>query len=417
MSMRACLVSRACCLLVGVLLLLWDSAAYAQKLVAALPLPTHEGPLLNASGSHVVVYSQQRLTPDDVDGVFDVYVYTVATSAWKRLPRSLLVGLWDAVDTATMQVVSLSDDGRYLAYMTRRVPPTPWVLARYDIGTGTRVVVRDAAYDRFTLPVMSRDGSTFAWLGDRNAVIVATVGQTPLTVGEACPTPSEGECQRRPLLTEHGQQVVYLVGPGGLDAVADRLEVFDRATNTRTTYPEFRPGATAFATTASGRHVFGLETSGTGTVFDLARRTGNPFPVGVGFSPVISDDARYVLLADGKVYDRQSSSTLASGAAFSQGLSADGRIIAVWLDGLYVLLDLDGDNDGMRDPWETVYGLNLNSALDGNLDADSDGVTNREEFARGSNPRGVFRRYFVVERTSYAQGMTSGTAFLGTPIP
>ena len=46
----------------------------------------------------------------------------------------------------------------------------------------------------------------------------------------------------------------------------------------------------------------------------------------------------------------------------------------------------DADHDGMPNAWETQYGLNNNEPTDGNLDNDSDGFTNVEEFLNATNP-------------------------------
>ncbi|MEO6184003.1 MAG: DUF1800 family protein, partial [Verrucomicrobiota bacterium] len=47
----------------------------------------------------------------------------------------------------------------------------------------------------------------------------------------------------------------------------------------------------------------------------------------------------------------------------------------------------DSDNDGMPDVWEDANLFNKNSAADATLDADSDGLNNRDEFLAGTNPR------------------------------
>lgn len=49
-------------------------------------------------------------------------------------------------------------------------------------------------------------------------------------------------------------------------------------------------------------------------------------------------------------------------------------------------VDDDADGDGMSDAWETLYGLNPNSAADGSLDPDADGLTNLQEFEAGTDP-------------------------------
>jgi hypothetical protein len=48
---------------------------------------------------------------------------------------------------------------------------------------------------------------------------------------------------------------------------------------------------------------------------------------------------------------------------------------------------LDTDIDGMPDWWEDTHALNRNSATDASLDAESDGVTNLNEFRARTNPR------------------------------
>lgn len=47
----------------------------------------------------------------------------------------------------------------------------------------------------------------------------------------------------------------------------------------------------------------------------------------------------------------------------------------------------DSDKDGMPDVWEDTRGFNKLSAADATLDADGDGLNNREEFLAGTNPR------------------------------
>ena len=387
-SWRGLRLIAAACLLAAVVV---PAPAFAQRVVSVVPF-TFGSVTMNASARHVVHDTAVALLPDDVDGELDIYVHTVSTGSLRRLPRSILIGVPDAM--AIFDVLSISDDGRYLAYLTRRygnnhlqLPP---VLARYDLQTGERIVIRDAAHDAVANPSMSRDGSTFAWIGANNAVHVATVGQTALVVGTACPAWRD-DCALRPALSADGSRVLYLVNDGSLNVTG--LETFDRRTNSRAWFPE-AGGHSAWylATDATGR--FALMRTGIGNaslVLDLESRRVEQLPILAG---AISTDGRYLSVSNG-VYDRRSSSLLSPGGDGTAAMSADGRQVLVRFPGQHLLLDLDGDDDGMRDPWESVYGLDPGSATDADGDPDADGVTNRQEFDAGSHPRGTYRRAFA----------------------
>ncbi|MBM3845195.1 MAG: hypothetical protein FJ405_02765 [Verrucomicrobia bacterium] len=64
---------------------------------------------------------------------------------------------------------------------------------------------------------------------------------------------------------------------------------------------------------------------------------------------------------------------------------------------LTVLADTDGDL--MADEWELAFGLDPNSPRDAALDLDGDGVSNREEYLAGTNPKNALS-YLKVDRIS-----------------
>ena len=57
--------------------------------------------------------------------------------------------------------------------------------------------------------------------------------------------------------------------------------------------------------------------------------------------------------------------------------------------------DRDPDDDGMPSEWEATFSLDAADPLDGALDPDADGTTNRAEFEAGSHPRGLFKHHLA----------------------
>lgn len=159
-------------------------------------------------------------------------------------------------------------------------------------------------------------------------------------------------------------------------------------------------------------------------------------PPDIGRSLVISEDGRYVALVSIVAanqyqilhYDRASGALVRADVSSAGvpgpvdtipgvaiGMTADGRyvgfsspastLVATDLNAVadVFLRDvLDPDGDSVPSEWETFFGFDPNSAADGATDADGDGLSNAQEFANGSHPRGVpaATRYFAEGATS-----------------
>jgi Tol biopolymer transport system component len=148
------------------------------------------------------------------------------------------------------------------------------------------------------------------------------------------------------------------------------------------------------------------------TLVSAWQETINPFN---GFITGLSGDGRTyvgteqystpVQLID-RVSGLRETIPTATGSEYkSMSLSSDGRFTAFGpYDGtvgasqqLYVYDRDSGDADGMPSAWETAFGLNPTDLTDANADADLDGVTNLQEYVRGTHPAALASatRYFA----------------------
>ncbi|MGH9159298.1 MAG: vanadium-dependent haloperoxidase [Vicinamibacteraceae bacterium] len=74
---------------------------------------------------------------------------------------------------------------------------------------------------------------------------------------------------------------------------------------------------------------------------------------------------------------------------------AQGRQVGDWVfDRLFVPLSQDRDRDGLPDVWELRTGLDPGQA-NADEDPDADGLTNAQEYAGGTHPRGFYKCYFA----------------------
>ena len=258
------------------------------------------------------------------------------------------------------------------------------------------MAVRNSDADPFAQPVMSRDGSTFAWIGANRAVLVGQVGEVPVAVGVACPL-SRPDCSRGPALTASGRSVFYFVGYSE-GSIPDHLERFDLDTSARTTFPELRPSEGPRPIVSGDGHFVVVSDSVT-VVLDTATRRVETLSVSEFFqSAAISDDGLTVLSTTPPFgyFDRRLSMSFAVAEGLAKAISANGRYMAgVRWDGVFMVLDLDGDGDGMSDRGRRSSGFRQGDPTDGPGDADGDGRPNLLEYREGTHPRGIYQRHFA----------------------
>ena len=115
----------------------------------------------------------------------------------------------------------------------------------------------------------------------------------------------------------------------------------------------------------------------------------------VNFSFATSGEAVGLFTAAGVQLDAVAFAAQASGV--SEGNYPDGSDIVIamppTLGAANVQGQADGDGDGMPDAWESGHGLDPGSALDANLDADNDGMTNLAEYLADTDPNDPTSRF------------------------
>ncbi|MCX8023406.1 MAG: hypothetical protein N2745_11620, partial [Syntrophorhabdaceae bacterium] len=119
----------------------------------------------------------------------------------------------------------------------------------------------------------------------------------------------------------------------------------------------------------------------TGVNVNFARVSGDPSASFATASPVPTDTAGYAKnrLILGPNTGEVVVSASASGLI---GSPVTFKAYAVLQGGTFG----DTDGDGMPDDWEVRYGLNPTDGNDASLDKDNDGLTNLEEYSRGTDP-------------------------------
>ncbi|MCC6164132.1 MAG: hypothetical protein IT182_12355 [Acidobacteria bacterium] len=315
---------------------------------------------------------------------------------------------------------AISDDGRYVVatgyysgtYLSEDIT------VRFDRSTATSVVLRQSGRigwgDRMegTRFGMSRDGRTVAWLSGPWTpdtppdapvrVMLWRDGQgDPIEIGTTCVRPSGAygamwPCVPGPVVSGDGAFVFYAAG----DTTAEAIAAYAVATGEKTYYPQVKPSAwnTSYVLAATGPGDYVLTHVGDPpdvTVALLHRASGkvDTMPEQPNLRAIgLSDDGERILMLGNEYFDRRSGIVTTLPATDNIAISADGRhVLALHARPNYEghdlrLIDLDADNDGILDGWETYFGLDPTNPADATLDADGDGVSNLDEFLGRSHP-------------------------------
>jgi hypothetical protein len=374
-------------------------------------------PKISADGRYVVFQSVAPLVANDTNTCLsggptceDIYLHDRQTGTTEILSASTAGVLGNEHSAAP----SISADGRFVVF-------TSWASNLVDNDTNAHVDVflRDTQADttiRISLrtdgsqfpdhsifPMISADGSVVTFASTVPSAAFTT--PQPCLDNAACPATFVylREQSSVVLLSSalppfagsalEGEEPVAISADGQVVLIEQR--VFSE--------PKFHSRRSVIYERGTGRTTVGEPNLYNPPNNSLERYTG------------LSPDGRYLLQADRQnlfqLVDRVSgqieevetepSFPYSSGHAFS----VDNRFVAFETAGpvlsgeaspighVYVL-DRDLDGDAVPSSWETTLGTDP-AAADAGLDPDADGVTNLEEYQRGSHPNGTFKRYLA----------------------
>lgn len=392
------------------------SAAYAQTDQEVVPVGSGVYSVaMSADARYVAISTPASLVPQD-SGNFDLYVYDRNAASWALLPPAVIQAGFPTTthEGWRPQVLGISDDGRYVGYqLTRFFGSTTnvggLVVARYDRQSNSRdIVLEIAPTDTDTwvpmFPVMSRNGTTFAWMSRVRSsgnpfltVSVHTIGTSTQAVGTACDASAQSgvRLERCPgfnvALSGDGGKVLFTTAPNQATGAPESLAIVDLVSGARDYYPEVK-GPIFATSTVSHVVVGGWFTTG---VFDVqARRLDSLIPpLGQPFDASFVSDSGAIAAGNGvelggvgAVFDRKAGVNVPLGTDYLLALSADGTTVLTSRGYDLVFVTLDADKDGQLDWWETAYGLSPTDASDAGLDSDGDGLTNLQEFGVRSHP-------------------------------
>jgi hypothetical protein len=324
------------------------------------------------------------ITPDGRYVVFASYASNLFATGQPALTVSVVLR-WDRL-TGDIVLVSqttagepllgarsvdpdVSDDGNQIVFVyggslqSERDAGFPGIVFRRDVAAATLTTVSTlpaasppiSYYN--TAPSISGDGATIVY-GTAAQLGASTIGGTAYVVDAASNAVRDTFQGLQPRLSRDGASLVFIEGPVATPAVHVHL-----ATRERRRSIAVLSGNAAFVT--------------------------------------LSPSGRYVL-CDALLIDFHYGSQLSlSGQPDLTAFDAADSLIA-YRQGTDVVVGslapiVDADNDGLNGHWEAMFGLDPN---DGGVsgatgDPDGDGLTNAQEFARGSHPRGTLARYLA----------------------
>jgi hypothetical protein len=365
----------------------------------------------------------------DGDGVFDE---AGAVSTVRVSQRGAVQGIGGSNEAA------ITPDGRYVVFSsfaanlfsTAQVPLAASVILRWDRLTGDIVLVSQTAAGEPLLaarsvdPDVSDDGNhiVFTYGGSLPSEVAAgfagviyhrDVGAGTLTRVINTQGGPEGATFRMgtPSISADGGTIAYglRIESGGITMITF-AHVVDAATNTiRASYVGAQPSLSRDGAFLAFIDAQGGNSMGPAVRVHMAsadeRRVGAVFSI--NSSLALSPSGRY--LKAGELVDffyGAQLSVAATGGAFDaadtqmaywrENFVPNRPVLDVVVANLSTLLDRDAD--GLNDHWEGLMGLSPSTAsgLNGaDGDPDDDGLTNAEEFARGSHPTGTSARFLA----------------------
>ena len=392
-------------------------------------------PDISADGRYVTFVSAAFLTADDTNTLLcpganvtgpscpDVFRHDRITGETIRLSVSSAGVQADAASAAPR----ISGDGRFVVYESVATTLVAFdnnlrrdiflrdaqtaTTTRMSVATGEAQSDRDAS-----APSISDDGSRVSFLSDATTldaspdplacdaavlpctrVFVRTVaGATTTRLGFTVSLPgvsgivAEAYRVRESVIAANGQSVAILayglVTTGSGQFSVDAFLAYSFAPGAPTaadvigsTVGVRAPQLSSVAVDAAGRvraFCAGEGSAFAALVFDMQTWVGGGSPQGLPDCEGVS------LSADGLTLFFASS----GGTPVAGDTNAAFDVFAA---------DFDADDDGMSSGWENVFRLSDADPADALLDPDNDGVTNQQEFAAGTNPRGLFKYYLA----------------------